>query len=381
MNLEKIWRENRRLFPETKGLILNDSPETSSPQKQISQDVHQKSFDTQHRNRAVEGAEKLGTANLLIEKGIKRLSAHEILGLDHVEEYLRALHRRNCRPNTIRSNVGAINLFLVFLKDKRDTSLETVSRDDLGAFIENEQDRGLKPRTVNTRLKALSAFLLFLIEREIVQADVLKKRMTIKVPESLPRAIDPDDVKQLLKVIKKPRDRALILVLLRTGMRIGELLSTQMRDLNLKEKTIEIFEAQKNRVGRVVFLSDDALVALKKWLKERDPNKDYLFYSLQNNTLAYTSARKMFVNYLEKAGLAEKGYTLHCLRHTYASELLNAGMRLECLQQLLGHSNIEVTRRYAQLTDQVRKEEYFRAMVIIEKGEIHGHYRFYPPIP
>ena len=201
------------------------------------------------------------------------------------------------------------------------------------------------------------------------------------MPESLPRAIDPDDVKKLLSVIRKIRDRAMILVLLRTGMRIGELLGTKMREVNLKEKKIEIFEAQKNRVGRVVFLSDDALVALKKWLKERDPDKDYLFYSQRRNTLAYTSARMMFIKYLEKAGLEEQGYTLHCLRHTFASELLNAGMRLECLQQLLGHSSIEMTRRYARLTDNTRREEYFRAMAIIEKGEIHGHYRFDPTVP
>ena len=78
---------------------------------------------------------------------------------------------------------------------------------------------------------------------------------------------------------------------------------------------------------------------------------------------------------MEAAELLHKGYTLHCLRHTFASELLNAGMRLECLQQLLGHSNIEMTRRYARLTDNTRKEEYFRAMAIIEKGGVHGHYR------
>lgn len=83
----------------------------------------------------------------------------------------------------------------------------------------------------------------------------------------------------------------------------------------------------------------------------------------------------MFMKYLKKAGLSHKGYTLHCLRHTFASEMLNAGMRLECLQPLLGHSNIEVTRRYAKLTDKTREEEYFRAMEIIEKGEIDGDYR------
>jgi site-specific recombinase XerD len=80
------------------------------------------------------------------------------------------------------------------------------------------------------------------------------------------------------------------------------------------------------------------------------------------------------VKYLKDAGLAHKGYTIHCLRHTYASELLNAGMRLEVLQQLMGHQDIEVTRRYARLTDKTREEEYFRAMALIEKGEIDGEY-------
>jgi site-specific recombinase XerD len=80
------------------------------------------------------------------------------------------------------------------------------------------------------------------------------------------------------------------------------------------------------------------------------------------------------MKYLKRAGLEQKGYTGHCLRHTFASELLNAGMRLECLQQLLGHQDIEVTRRYARLTDTTREEEYFRAMAIIEKGGIDGDY-------
>jgi len=62
------------------------------------------------------------------------------------------------------------------------------------------------------------------------------------------------------------------------------------------------------------------------------------------------------------------------LRHTFASEMLNAGLRLEVLQQLLGHSSLEVTRQYARLTDKTREKEYFHAMTIIERGEIHGHY-------
>jgi site-specific recombinase XerD len=106
-----------------------------------------------------------------------------------------------------------------------------------------------------------------------------------------------------------------------------------------------------------------------------------LFYGQGRQRLGYTAVRMKFAEYLEKAGLAHRGYSLHCLRHTCATELLNAGMRLECLQQLLGHSSIEMTRRYARLTDNTRREEYFRAMAIIEQGESHGHYCRHPELP
>jgi site-specific recombinase XerD len=124
----------------------------------------------------------------------------------------------------------------------------------------------------------------------------------------------------------------------------------------------------------VVYLSDDALFAIKLWLKRRDKSKAFVFYGQGQGHLCYSSGRYLFVKYLKKAGLDQKGYTVHCLRHTFASELLNAGMRLECLQQLLGHQDIEVTRRYARLTDTTREEEYFRAMAVIEKGGINGDY-------
>ena len=320
-------------------------------------------------------------ANPQIAWILQRISAKGLCGLGHVREYLLFLHRGNCRPNSIRSYGCTIILFLSFLKNIGTHHLETLTREEFSAFIEHEQDRGLKPTTVSTRLRGLIAFFRFLIEREVIHPNVLRHRMRIKIPDSLPRAIDPEDIKQLLSVIKKPRDRAMILVLLRTGMRIGELLNTTLKDLNFKEKRIEIFEAQKNWVGRVVYISDDAVAALKKWLTFRKPNGPYLFYGRRRRPLCYEAARELFSKYLDKAGLSHKGYTLHCLRHTFASELLNASMRLECLQLLLGHKSIEMTRRYARLTDNTRKEEYFRAMAIIESGGINGHYRCHYPLP
>jgi integrase/recombinase XerD len=304
-----------------------------------------------------------------ITRILQRLSDRCLCGYDHVSQYLRELNRRNCRPSTIRGNGATIILFLTFIKSIDRQKIEDINRHDISAFIEHEQDR-------STRLRALYAFFNYLIQDDVLHPDLLKRKLRVKVPDSLPRAIEPEDILQLLSVIKKPRDRALILTLLRTGMRIGELLNTKLPDLNLKENYIQILEAQKNRVGRIVYISDDARSALIKWLKFRNTEKDYLFYGYRNRPLSYEAARCRFNIYIDKAGLSHKDYSLHCLRHTYASELLNAGMPLQCLQELLGHSCIEMTRRYARLTDNTRRDQYYKAMAIIERGQTHGHYRF-----
>jgi integrase/recombinase XerD len=312
-----------------------------------------------------------------IQRCMERVSQYSLVSADNIEKYLYDQRRRCCRPNTIKNTSLDILLFFKFLKKIGRPCIETITRDDVSAFVEHEQDRGLQPVTVSKRLRTIYAFLGYLTERDIVSPDLLKKKMRIKIPDPLPRAIDPEDIRAFLSVIHKIRDRAMMLILLRTGMRIGELLNTRVVDINLEEKRIEIYEAQKTRTGRVVYLSKDAEAALMKWLYERDAQEPYLFYSFRRDRdrISYTGARRIFNKYTAEAGLSHKGYSLHCLRHTFASEMLNAGMRLECLQQVLGHSCIEMTRRYARLTDITRREEYFKAMDRIEKGEINGSYQ------
>jgi integrase/recombinase XerD len=316
-----------------------------------------------------------------IERIMRRISAEELCGRKKVRDYLRRQLRHNCRPNTIRSSGTTILIFLKFFKRSGGRHLAEIGPEHINAFVEHEQDRGIAPVSVDGRLKGLYAFLNFLVDRNVIDAHVIKRKLRIKVPDALPRAIDPEDIQQLLSAIKNPRDRALILTLLRTGMRIGELLNTRVEDLNLREQLVRIIEAHKNRIGRVVYLSSDAVSALKKWLKTRKYQSKFIFYGHGAGPLCYEAARATFINYIDKAGLAHKGYTLHCLRHTYASELLNAGMPLQCLQELLGHQSIEMTRRYARLTDSTRREAYYKAMTIIEAGEINGHYRFDYQLP
>ena len=324
--------------------------------------------------------EFLGSRNLFspdkwFDSILHKLWKKDIPGKGSVEQYLRNQRRRNLRGSTIRGSFAIICSFLRKMKGWDKFHLEQISREDLARFVEDEQDRGSKASTVGMRLVCVKAFLRFLIEGGVVHPEVLSKRMNIKVADSLPRAIELDDEKKLISVVDDIRNRAIILLLLRTGMRIGELLNTLVRDVNLKERKIEIWEAEKNRAGRVVYFSDDARGALKAWFKIRNPEKERIFYTFSRDTMSYSAARVMFLKYLNKAGLSHKGYTLHCLRHSNASSLLNAGMPLECLKELLGHNSVEVTRRYARLTNATREKEYFKAMSKIERGEIYGYYR------
>lgn len=338
-----------------------------------------KSFDY-YQTRLRFGSHSDGSIEALL-KILRQMARMDLPGKEHAEGYLRHMTRSNRRPRTMFSRWGTILIFLGLLKANGKTRLEEVTRRDVEAFIEHEQDRGIKITTIRMRLTGVQSFLRHLAEEGIVSRDVFGKRIRLQLPERLPRAMDPDDLQKLLSIIEGSRDRAMILVLLRTGMRIGELLNTKVTDVHIKERRIEIYEAEKNRLGRVVYLSEDAIIALKTWFGERNTWEDYLFYSQWNtDTMSYSTARSRFEKYIVKAGLTHKGYTLHTLRHTFATELLNAGMRLECLQVLLGHRNIEETRRYARLTDKTREEEYFKAMAVIERGDSYGNDRCDPEL-
>jgi integrase/recombinase XerD len=309
-----------------------------------------------------------------IDRILQKLSCIELPAKDHLERYMHHKWRLNHKPRTLASSFTSVVLFLDFYGKSGKRELGEMERIDLEAFIEQEQDRGLRISTVRTRLACIIAFLHFLMEQDIVPGSLLKRSIKLKLPDVLPRAMNPADVRKLFSVIDDIRDRALFLLLLRTGIRIGEALGLRLNDLDIKGRKIHLYEGEKNSMGRVVYLSDDALFSIKLWLRRRDKSKEFIFYGRSNGHLCYSTGRGLFMKYLKKVGLDQKGYTVHCLRHTFASELLNAGMRLECLQQLLGHQDIEVTRRYARLTDTTREQEYFRAMALIEKGGINGEY-------
>ncbi len=298
-----------------------------------------------------------------------RLIALGYPGTDIAIEYLLVKYRINQSVHTIRTSGENILLFYKFL-EKAGANILTLSTDNIVDYIDYDQDRGMKINTIIGRLRVIYAFIRFMVEQNILPTELLQKKIHIKQPEALPKGIPSEDIEALLAAISKVRDRALILLLLRTGMRIGELLNVKLADIILPERKILLYIGEKNFEGRVVYFSEDAEAALVEWLQLRNEQKEYLFYSPARENISYVSAWMIMRNLLTKADLRSKGYSLHSLRHTFATTMLNAGLRLEVLQQLLGHKLIDMTLRYAKLSNVTREAEYFKAIAIIEQG---GH--------
>ncbi len=331
---------------------------------------HQSSFSPIARALVDQPPDKKRKA---VDSFSKRLTDTRLHGASLAVEYLRDKYSRNLALGTI-TQAGYVALSFLSFLNNNSTHIFKLTRRDIIAFVEHEQDRGMSVNTVRSHLRAVYTFVTFLVERKTLPPSILHKKIRLPSPETLPRAIPPEDIKALLSVIETVRDRTLILLLLRTGMRIGELLHVKVPDIILPERKILLYQGSKNYLGRVVYFSQDAEAALKEWLMNRNVNKEYLFYSPSRDTLSYAGARKMMKKRLEQAGLSHKGFCLHNLRHTFATDMLNAGLRIEILQQILGHQSIDITMHYAKLSDRTRENEYFKAMTVIEQGENHASY-------
>lgn len=310
----------------------------------------------------------------VVDRFSDRLKRSRLTGAELAVDYLHEKYSHNLAAATIASAGGTILSFLSFLAES-EVDIRQVTKHIIGGYVERDQDNGLKTGAIRTKLRALYTFIGFLVDREILPYEILHKKIRIKPEELLPKAIPAQDIKSLLGVIDTTRDRALILLLLRTGMRIGELLNVAVSDIHLHERKILLYLGEKNYQGRIVYYSEDAEKALKNWLDIRDTNRRHLFYSRTRQNISYVAAWTVMKQAIEAAGLSGRGYSLHSLRHTFATDMLNAGLRLEVLQQLLGHRSIEITRRYARMSDTTREVEYFKAMATIEKGGNHEPHR------
>ena len=307
-----------------------------------------------------------------LNKAIDRLEASHPPGFEYAISYCYDKYRRNHSVSSISQTGRTLQAFLCFCKILKMADLKDIRHQDIAAYVEHEHERGLKVNSVRNHLLTVYAFLRYLVDNDVLPDEILQKKIRLKLPEVLPRAIPTGDLLKILEGINGVRNRALILLLLHTGMRIGELLKVKMADIVPTERKILLYLGEKNLHGRTVYYSSAAELALNKWLSMRNPTSEYLFYGRGGKELSYVAAWMIMKKALKKVGLEGKGYSLHSLRHTFATNMLNSGMRLEVVQQLMGHLTIDMTLRYARLSDVTRENAYFKAMEIIEKGASHA---------
>lgn len=161
--------------------------------------------------RVQSGSEVLREQPLLptpIDRILEKLCCMELPAKEHFECYMRHKWRLNHKPRTLASSFTSVMFFLDFYGESGKSAIERIERVDLEGFIEHEQDRGLRISTVRTRLACIIAFLHFLMEQDIVSGSLLKRGIKLKLPDVLPRAMNPADVRKLLCVIDDIRDRA-----------------------------------------------------------------------------------------------------------------------------------------------------------------------------
>ena len=221
----------------------------------------------------------------------------------------------------------------------------------------------MKRRTQNYYLIALRAFLKYIRKRGFDSLSPEKIELA-KVPERSLDLISPDELTRLMDApdvatIQGLRDKAMLELLFSTGLRVSELCSLSVEDVDLSRDEFSV--RGKGDKIRVVFLSDTARNAIKAYLKERKDMDDAMFIQygknvkkdqLKNKDLRLTprSVQRTIKKYATLAGITRK-VTPHVIRHSFATDLLSNGADLRSVQALLGHANIATTQIYTHVTD------------------------------
>lgn len=232
-------------------------------------------------------------------------------------------------------------------------------------FVNYQIHEGYKPSTVNRRLAAVVSFYRFLItEGRVITCPVLPKRHYLREPQRLPRPVNEQELRKYFRWVGDVRDRAMFTLMLRCGLRIGEVSGLRMPDLYLGESPSRMIIRGKGAKERTVFLSPEAEQDLQNWLTQRPKVRDeHVFISYQQKKLSTTTISTR-INYVRR--LSGVDLTAHRLRHTFADYLLSAGMPITSIQKLMGHRFVETTQNYALANDRQVQADFYKACEKLE---------------
>ena len=276
-----------------------------------------------------------------------------------VKLFCSSLHTRNYSPHTIENYGRDLRLFFAPLHK----ALRAVSWRDIEHFIQQQHQAQLAATTINRRLHALKHFFDYLvIERQTLVTNPVKPSHLLRQGRPLPKKLSQDQVHTLFTQITNPLDHALYLLILRCGLRVSEVARLRRSDLDWEQQSLRIDQG-KGRKDRVVYVSADALAALRTCLAGRPAAvpREVLFWNQKrpHRALSSKGMQKKMERYAKAAGIKA---SCHSLRHTFASNLLEEGAEVISIKELLGHASMGSSERYAKLSNQRVKHVYLQTI-------------------
>lgn len=282
----------------------------------------------------------------------------ELLG-----RYLEALAlERNLSPYTLRNYDGDIRGLLAFLEERK-VDPRALSRQVFREYLSRLVADGISPGSIQRKVSAARGFYRWLQAQGLVEANPLANVKGPRKPRRLPSFLTYDEVTALVSSPQgsRPqaiRDRAILELLYATGMRVSEIVSLDLDDVDLDGQAIRV--VGKGNKERMVIMGEPAREALERYLREARPKlaagaERALFLNRDGGRLSVRRVQLMLRKYAAAAGLGKRAYP-HLLRHTFATHLLDGGADLRVVQELLGHANVNTTQVYLHVTEERQRK-------------------------
>lgn len=272
--------------------------------------------------------------------------------------------------NTCISYVNDITQYLDYIKKYREKhDPEDINIEDIRSYLASLKRNHISSTSQSRKLSAMKSFHKFLMLEKYVSKNVAKLIQNPKQEKKLPTVLSIEEVENLLNVLSEDtplelRNKTMIELAYSSGLRVSELVDLKMKNLHLNNGFIEIFG--KGNKERIVPVGEEAIYLINKYLETarllyvNSKSKDYVFLTRRGTNMT----RQMFFEIIrEKAKLAgiTKEISPHKLRHSFASHLLERGIDLRLIQELLGHESISTTEIYTHINNTKLKNVYLNA--------------------
>lgn len=292
-----------------------------------------------------------------------------MIGQEALEEYIIYLKiERGLSANTVTSYKRDIEKYLTFLMEKKITQLDEVSRFEVLDFLQILRQSGAADNSIIRMVSSLRKFHQYLKRESIVSDDPMQLIDTPKKASTLPKAISPQAVEQLLEAPDTTtplgvRDRTILELMYATGLRISELVNLKLSDMHLTMGFIQTMgKGEKERIIPLGEIAsqwlDHYLDGARVYLQDQSAEtSEYVFLNSRGKSLSRQGVWKKVKQLALEAGI-DQNVTPHTLRHSFATHLLENGADLRMVQELLGHADISTTQIYTHITKTRLKQVY-----------------------